>query len=216
MRLYGVAVIPVLIWVYLLIGRGQFWCVATHRAAVLPPPAARRVVAVLPARNEAPVIGTAVASLARQEFNGLIHIIVIGDDSADGTSAVALAAARAAGAPARFTVLRGAALPTGWTGKLWALSQGVTAAAELSADYFLFSDADTCHGPKNVASLVADAEAHDRDLVSYMVKLSTATLAERLLIPAFVFSSSNSIACLGRRSTTQARRGSWRLHFGPP
>jgi hopene-associated glycosyltransferase HpnB len=87
----------------------------------------------------------------------------------------------------RFTLLRGTALPRGWTGKLWALSQGVAAAAQLEADYFLFTDADTCHGSTSVASLVADAEAHDRDLVSRMVKLSTATLAERLLIPAFVF-----------------------------
>jgi hopene-associated glycosyltransferase HpnB len=78
-------------------------------------------------------------------------------------------------------------LPAGWTGKLWALSQGVAAADELNADYFLFTDADTCHGSTSVASLVADAEAHQRDLVSRMVRLSTATTAERLLIPAFVF-----------------------------
>jgi hopene-associated glycosyltransferase HpnB len=128
-----------------------------------------------------------VASLARQSFDGVIHLIVIDDDSTDGTAEAALAAARAAGAQARFTLLRGTALPGGWTGKLWALSQGVAAAAEFDADYFLFTDADTCHGAMSVASLVADAQAHDRDLVSRMVKLSTATAAERLLIPAFVF-----------------------------
>ena len=187
MSLYGIAVIPVLIWVYLLIGRGQFWRVAARRAAILPPPAARRVAVVIPARNEAAVIGTTVASLVRQSFDGLIHLIVIDDDSTDGTAEVASAAARAAGALPRLTLLRSAALPVGWTGKLWALSQGVAAAAELNADYFLFTDADTCHGPTSVASLVADAEAHDRDLVSRMVRLSTATAAERLLIPAFVF-----------------------------
>lgn len=187
MSLYGIAAIPLLIWVYLLIGRGQFWRVAAHRAAVLPSPAARAVVVLVPARNEARTIGTTVASLARQTFNGLIHLIVIDDDSADGTAEAAVAAARTAGALPRFTLLRSAALPVGWTGKLWALSQGVAAAAQLNADYFLFTDADTCHGPASVASLVADAEAHDRDLVSRMVRLSTATSAERLLIPAFVF-----------------------------
>jgi hopene-associated glycosyltransferase HpnB len=187
MSLYGIAVIPVLIWVYLLMGRGQFWRVAAHCAPPLPSGAARRVVVLIPARNEAGVIGTAVASLARQVFDGLIHLIVIDDGSSDGTADAAMAAARAAGALPRFMLLRGAALPSGWTGKLWALSQGVAAAAEVGADYLLFSDADTCHGPTSVASLVADAEAHDRDLVSRMVKLSTATSAERLLIPAFVF-----------------------------
>jgi hopene-associated glycosyltransferase HpnB len=187
MSLYGIAVIPVLIWAYLLIGRGQFWRVAAQSAAILPPPEARCVVVLVPARNEASVIGTTVASLARQTFNGVIHLIVIDDDSTDGTAEVAVAAARAAGALCRFTLLRGAALPGGWTGKLWALSQGVAAAARLDADYFLFTDADTCHDSTSVASLVADAEAHERDLVSRMVKLSTATPAERLLIPAFVF-----------------------------
>jgi hopene-associated glycosyltransferase HpnB len=187
MSLYGIAVIPVLIWIYLLIGRGRFWRLAPQRADGLAAAAARRVVVLIPARNEAAVIATTVASLARQSFNGVIHLIVIDDDSTDGTAEAALAAARAAGAQTRFTLLRGAALPGGWTGKLWALSQGVAAAAELDADYFLFTDADTCHGATSVASLVADAQAHDRDLVSRMVKLSTATAAERLLIPAFVF-----------------------------
>jgi hopene-associated glycosyltransferase HpnB len=70
---------------------------------------------------------------------------------------------------------------------LWALSQGVAVAAQLNADYLLFSDADTCHGSSSVASLVADAETYHRDLVSRMVRLSTATTAERFLIPAFVF-----------------------------
>jgi hopene-associated glycosyltransferase HpnB len=187
MNLYGVAVIPVLIWVYLLTGRGQFWRVGAQCAPALPSAAARHVVVVIPARNEAPVIGIAVASLARQSFNGLIHIIVIDDGSTDGTAEAAVAAARDEGVLPRFTLLHGAPVPHGWTGKLWALAQGVASASELGADYLLFSDADTCHGPTSVASLVADADAHDRDLVSHMVKLSTATCAERLLIPAFVF-----------------------------
>lgn len=183
----GIAVVPVLIWLYLLIGRGWFWRVAPQRASVLSPSVGRCVVVLIPARNEAAVIGTAIASLARQAFNGLIHLIVIDDGSTDGTAEVAEAAARAAGVLSRFELLRSAALPRGWTGKLWALSQGVEAAAHRGADYLLFSDADTCHGPASVASLVAEAEARDRDLVSHMVKLSTATPAEQLLVPAFVF-----------------------------
>lgn len=183
----GIAVVPILIWVYLLIGRGWFWRAAPQRANVPSPSVTRRVVVLIPARNEAAVIGTAITSLVRQAFDGLIHLIVIDDGSTDGTAAAAQAAARAAGVLARFELLQSAALPSGWTGKLWALSQGVAAAAGRGADYLLFSDADTCHGPASVASLVAEAEACDRDLVSRMVKLSTATSAERLLVPAFVF-----------------------------
>jgi hopene-associated glycosyltransferase HpnB len=185
--LFAVAVIPVLIWTYLLTGRGGFWRVAAHGAPIVSAAAARHVVVLIPARNEAPVIGAAVASLARQTFNGLIHVIVIDDGSTDGTAEAAAGAARTAGVLDRFKLLPGAALPSGWTGKLWALAQGVAAAAELRADYFLFSDADIRHAPASVASLVAEADAHDRALVSRMVRLSTVTGAERLLIPAFVF-----------------------------
>jgi hopene-associated glycosyltransferase HpnB len=187
MILYDIAVVPILIWIYLLIGRGQFWRVAPPRAPRLLPAIAARVVVVIPARNEAHLIGTAVDSLAHQVFDGSVDLIVIDDGSTDGTAEAALTAVRAAGALSRFTLIRGAALPSGWTGKLWALSQGVTAAAELNADFLLFTDADICHGPKSVASLVANANARRCDLVSHMVMLSTATLAERLLIPAFVF-----------------------------
>ena len=185
--LYGIAVAPVLIWLYLLIGRGQFWRVAAHQAPDLRPTDPRQVAVVIPARNEADVIGAAVTSLASQAFNGLTHLIVVDDGSTDGTAEAAQAAARTAGALPRFTLLRAAAPPAGWTGKLWALSQGVAAASKLGADYLLFSDADTRHAPTSVSSLVATAETQGRDLVSHMVRLSTATCAERLLIPAFVF-----------------------------
>jgi hopene-associated glycosyltransferase HpnB len=187
MILYAIAAIPVVIWLYLLIGRGHFWQVAAECVPNLPPAATRHVVVLIPARNEAPVVGTTVASLARQEFNGSIHIVVIDDGSSDGTADAAVEAARTAGTLARFTLLRSDPLPSGWTGKLWALSQGVAAAAALAPDYLLFSDADIRHGPASVASLVADAEVNEHDLVSHMVKLSVVSLPERLLIPAFVF-----------------------------
>jgi hopene-associated glycosyltransferase HpnB len=187
MTLYGIAAIPLLIWVYLIIGRGQFWRISHEGALPVAPTASGRVAAIIPARNEAATIATTITSLAQQAFGGSVHLVVVDDGSTDGTAEAALAAARAAGALERFTLIRGATLPHGWTGKLWALSQGVTAAARLDADYLLFTDADIRHGPTSVASLVADAQANERDLVSHMVKLSTDRFAERLLIPAFVF-----------------------------
>jgi hopene-associated glycosyltransferase HpnB len=187
MGLYGIAAIPLLIWVYLIIGRGQFWRISRECVPPVAPAASGRVVAIIPARNEVAVIGTAIASLAQQAFGGSIHLVVVDDGSTDGTAEAALAAAAAAGALERFALIRGALLPRGWTGKLWALSQGVAAATQLNADYLLFTDADIRHGPTSVASLVANAQANKRDLVSHMVKLSTDRFAERLLIPAFVF-----------------------------
>jgi len=183
-----IAALPLAIWTYLVAARGGFWRepdrLDEHAEGA---PAPRRVVAVVPARNEADVIGIAVGSLLQQRLTGSLHVIVVDDGSSDGTAAAASRAAAAIGASARLTVLRGAALPQGWTGKLWAMSQGVEAAAALEPDYLLFTDADIDHDPESIGLLVASAEASGRDLVSRMVRLSTATLAERALIPAFVF-----------------------------
>jgi hopene-associated glycosyltransferase HpnB len=186
--MYVLAAVPLLIWLYLLLARGGFWRVS-RLFPPLPPnhDLARRVVAIIPARNEAAVIGDAVQSLLQQDFAGSIHVIVVDDGSTDGTEAAAAAAARSVGAADRLTVITGAPLAPGWSGKLWAMSQGVAAAAALSADYLLFTDADIHHDADDVAVLVTTAEAQNRDLVSCMVKLQTSTIAEQCLIPAFVF-----------------------------
>ena len=180
------AAIPLLIWLCLLTLRGGFWRVPS-REPPAPRPSPKQVVVLIPARDEAALIGEAVTSLAQQVFNGTIEIVLVDDGSTDGTAEVALAAARALGASARLTVIAGTPLPPGWTGKLWALAQGLNAALPRRPDYLLFTDADVRHAPDSIASLVANAEANDRDLVSYMVRLSAVSWAERLLIPAFVF-----------------------------
>jgi hopene-associated glycosyltransferase HpnB len=188
LNVYAVAAIPLLIWAYLAVARGGFWRIApftvTHSEAPASP---RRVVIVIPARNEAAAIGAAVSSLASQSFTGFVHLVVIDDGSTDGTAAAAAAAGAASGFSSHLSVIRGAALPRGWTGKLWALSQGVAAAAPFAPDYLLFTDADISHGRDSIDTLVGRAERHDQDLVSHMVLLSSATAAERFLIPAFVF-----------------------------
>jgi hopene-associated glycosyltransferase HpnB len=189
MNVHLAALLPVLIWVYLLCARGGFWR-ARRQLNPVGDPAGQEpttVVAVVPARNEAGSIGKAVGSLLGQRFAGHLHVVVVDDGSTDGTADEATAAAADIGAAARLTVVRGAALAAGWTGKLWAMSQGVRAAAAFEPDYLLFTDADIVHAPDNLAGLVAHAEIHQRELVSYMVLLSVQTFAERCLIPAFVF-----------------------------
>jgi hopene-associated glycosyltransferase HpnB len=187
------AALPLAIWLYLLLARGGFWRVSR---ALLPRPSpagdavsppGRRVVAVVPARDEAEGIGRAVSSLLAQKVAPPLEVIVVDDGSTDGTAQAALSAAAAAGAGERLTVLRGAPPAPGWTGKLWAMSQGVAAAAARNPDFLLFTDADIEYAPGEVAALADKAEAQGLDLVSLMVRLSTATFAERCLIPAFVF-----------------------------
>ena len=188
MTIYLVAAIPLAIWICLALARGGFWRLGPYIAA-RPEATANpwRVVVVIPARNEAAAIGVAISSLAEQSFTGFTHIIVVDDGSTDGTAEAATLAASSSGLARNLTVIRGTALPPGWTGKLWALARGVAAAAPFAPDYLLFTDADIRHGRGSIDSLVSHAECHDRDLVSHMVRLSTATVAERLLIPAFVF-----------------------------
>jgi hopene-associated glycosyltransferase HpnB len=178
------------IWVYLIALRGGFWRVgfwSVGGAATDATPPARRVVAVIPARDEAAVIGAAVASLLAQRYPGALHIVVVDDHSSDGTADIARRTAAAAGAAERLTVAAAAPLPAGWTGKLWAVRQGIDVARRRDPDYLLLTDADIVHPPGNVAALVARAEAGGRDLVSLMVRLHCRSPSERLLIPAFVF-----------------------------
>jgi hopene-associated glycosyltransferase HpnB len=173
------------IWIYLLLGRGFFWFF--REAPPLTPVdlSTRSVAVIVPARNEPVGVASAMASLVRQDFTGRLRVFLVDDHSTDGT---AILAKEAAGNDGRLTVLTAAPLEAGWTGKLWAMQQGV-AAAELAEtfDFYLFTDADIVHAPASVTHLVARADGLDFDLVSLMVELSQNSLAERALVPAFVF-----------------------------
>lgn len=170
----------VAIWAYLLFARGTFWRMREDPREIALPDPAPPVAAVIPARNEAETVGLAVSSLARQKYPGDFRIVVVDDASDDGTAAIALGAAP----PDRLTVVRAEPLQAGWTGKLWAVSQGVS---QSSPDYYLLTDADIVHPPGNVAALVSRAKAGSYDLVSYMAFLRCESFAERALVPAFVF-----------------------------
>ena len=179
----GLAAVVLVIWIYLWLGRGRFWRVREGaRAAERGTGNMPRVVAVVPARNEAAVVGLAVESLAKQRYSGAFHIVLVDDQSDDGTAA----RARAAAAPETLTVVEAAPLPKGWTGKLWAVAQGIECADGLQPDYLLLTDADIVHAPGQVAELVARAGG-GYDLVSNMATLRCQSLAERALVPAFVF-----------------------------
>jgi hopene-associated glycosyltransferase HpnB len=182
-----IGVIATAAWLYLIAGRGLFWRVRDDAGAAAAPASSRSVVAVIPARDEAAVIGRAVASLPAQDYPGALHMIVVDDHSSDGTVASAREAAMRAGAADRLTVIASGPMPSGWTGKLWAVQQGIAAARAREPDYLLLTDADIVHAPHNLAALVARAEQGGYDLASLMVRLNCRTLWERLLIPAFVF-----------------------------
>jgi hopene-associated glycosyltransferase HpnB len=178
-------------WIYLRFFRGRFWLIRGGEALSLdqfdqcaPAPA---VAVIVPARNEADVAGAAVRSLVAQNYPGGYHVFLVDDASTDGTAEAARLAAKQAGREEQLSVVEAGPLAAGWTGKLWALSEGLEQSASLGADYFLFADADIVHGPGNVAGLVERASSGGFDLVSLMAKLSCNSLSERALIPAFLF-----------------------------
>jgi hopene-associated glycosyltransferase HpnB len=181
-----VALLVLLIWSYLLLGRGLFWLPRITKAA----PALKawpRIVAIVPARDEAATIGAAVTSLLKQEYAGEFSIVLVDDHSSDSTGRIAHEAAAALGLANRLRVVAAPPLADGWSGKLWAMADGVRTAGEGDApDAYLFTDADIAHHPRNLSELAARLET-GYDLVSLMVKLHCRSLAERFMIPAFVY-----------------------------
>jgi hopene-associated glycosyltransferase HpnB len=177
-------------WLYLIVARGRFW-LATERDSgpAAPPLNWPRITAVVPARNEADSIAASIGSLLAQDYPGPFNIILIDDDSSDNTAAIARRVAAEAGAADRLTVMHGQPLPAGWTGKLWAVKQGIDAADTVTRppDYLLLTDADIVYAPDKLRQLAARAEGHGLVLTSLMAKLRCASLAERGLIPAFIF-----------------------------
>jgi hopene-associated glycosyltransferase HpnB len=166
------------IWVYLLFGHGRFW----QAGPVLPQAPGHggpAVTIVVPARDEAASVVRCLRSLLAQDYGGAFRVVLVDDGSGDGTGALARAMD-----DERLTVIPGAERPPGWSGKLWALQQGVERAR---TPLLFLTDADIEHRPGHLSSLVAQAERAGLDLVSEMVALNCESVAERALVPAFVF-----------------------------
>lgn len=205
-----IALLSALIWAGLLAFWGQFWrcdqrldnssALGFGNAELkknIPTPNTRHstpdtfpsVCAVIPARNEADMLPETLRSLLLQDYPGEFHIILVDDQSTDGTGTIAEAIAQELNQSEKLTVISAKPLPAGWTGKLWAMEQGVHQAQthDPLPDYFLLTDADIEHDRANLRQLVAKAQQDDLDLVSLMVLLRCQSFWEKLLIPAFVF-----------------------------
>jgi hopene-associated glycosyltransferase HpnB len=208
-----IAIITLGIWLHLFFGRGWFWRVKkldADQSGGETPREWPSVIAVVPARNEAATIGQVLTSLIRQDYSGPLSIIIVDDHSEDGTAALARQAALESAATERVRILTSSPLPSGWTGKLWALNEGVSNlqdSAERAPDaarneapsdrpnqspldppnFFWFTDADITHAPDTLRRLVARAQRDELSLASLMVLLRARSLPEQALIPAFLY-----------------------------
>ena len=187
----GLMLLSLTIWLGLLCFWGQFWrtdqqleveTLYTTSLQSLPV-----VCVVVPARNEAQLLPTTLRSLLLQDYPGSFNVFLVDDRSTDQTANFAEAVAHAVGKPQQLHIISGESLPSGWSGKLWAVEQGIKSASKFAPDYFLLTDADIAHDPSNLRRLVAKAVQEDLDMVSVMVRLKCESFWEKLLIPAFVF-----------------------------
>ena len=182
-----VAAVALVIWIYLVAGRGGFWCAGERDGGGPSPIVWPDVIAVIPARDEAAGVGQTVGSLLGQDYPGSFSLIVVDDESVDGTTDVARLAAAAIGGVDRLTIVAGAAPPAGWTGKLWAVKQGVERATTAAPEFLLLTDADIVYPPDALRRLVSQSLSEGLALFSMMARLRCESLAERALIPAFIF-----------------------------
>jgi hopene-associated glycosyltransferase HpnB len=140
------------------------------------------VTVLIPARNEATAIAATLAGLTRQGRN--VRVLVIDDQSSDGTGEAAIEANAGFAPPLDLTVIDGEALPSGWGGKLWALNQGLQ---QVDRDYCLLLDAEIVLASGVLSTLLQKARAESRAMTSVMAKLRCETFWEKLLVPPFIF-----------------------------
>jgi hopene-associated glycosyltransferase HpnB len=174
--------LALLAWIYLLALHGGFWRTDQRLPPAGPltgPVAWPDVVAVVPARDEADVLPLTLPGLLAQDYPGHFGVVLVNDESSDGTAAVA------ARLSSEIKIISGRPVPAGWAGKVWAMAQGLDAAGQ--PEFVLFTDADIAYAQGTVRALVAAAQGRDLALVSQMALLRCGTFAERLLIPAFVY-----------------------------
>ncbi|HEY3993070.1 MAG TPA: glycosyltransferase [Ktedonobacteraceae bacterium] len=137
------------------------------------------VTVIVPARNEERNIQRSVTSLLEQDYPNY-EVLVVDDDSRDGTSRILAEIERTHPRAARLRVLHLHGLPEGWAGKPRALHAG---AQEARGEFLLFTDADTWHAPEALRAAVARAEEQHIDLLSLGTEQELPSFWERVLMP---------------------------------
>jgi hopene-associated glycosyltransferase HpnB len=171
-----IALLSLCAWLYLFLAHGLFWRSRPELEAAVPEEFSD-VDIIVPARDEAETIRVVIDSLLAQQYAGNFRVILVDDNSADGTGALA-------GTAHNLRVIRLEHKPAGWSGKLWALHEGIAAS---HAPIVLLTDADIVHLPMHLATLLAKLVGSRLDMVSEMVRLNCNSLAERMMVPAFVY-----------------------------
>ena len=170
--------VAAILWLILLVLPWRPWLTDQVLEPVCPNVGdLQEITVVIPARNEADVIGTTLRSLAQQ--GDRLKVVLVDDGSDDGTAEIVRGTEGI-----DLVIIDGKPLPADWSGKLWALQQGIV---NVMTPYTLLLDADIALKPGMVAALLAKAKNDRRQFVSIMANLDMASWWDRLLMPAFIF-----------------------------
>jgi chlorobactene glucosyltransferase len=149
---------------------------------------------LIPARDEADVIGQTITRLLHQDY-ARYEIIVLDDGSTDDTGEQAEVAAR--GDP-RLRVTKGKALPRGWLGKNWACQQ---LAQQAAGEVLVFTDADVAWEPEALEAVIHLMEKTRADTLTIWPTQETRTWGERLVVPMMTFAIMSYLPEVGVRYT---------------
>jgi len=179
MNLTSLAIAGACIWITILLLPWRPW--ATSESLDAAPDSSEDdlsdITVLIPARNEAGVIETTLSGLKTQGSG--LNIILVDDQSVDNTTRVAEASA---GKDLR--VVSGTPPQSGWSGKLWALEQGLR---QVDTELLLLLDADIELKPGIIQALRKKMREDGLQLISLMVTLRMVSFWERLLMPAFIY-----------------------------
>lgn len=167
------------IWLTILLLPWRPWSTSEvlDVSAPLPEVDLGDITVLIPARNEAETIKATLPALTAQGRG--LNIILIDDQSSDGTGQVARKAV-----DENLLIIKGESLPSGWTGKLWALEQG---RSHIRTPFTLLLDADIEPLPGIIGELKRAMQERDVQLISLMAELRMDTFWEKLLMPAFIY-----------------------------
>jgi hopene-associated glycosyltransferase HpnB len=121
-------------WLYLLGGHGWFWQTDQRLPRVSSAPSPwPSVTVVVPARDEAVMLPETLPSLLTQDYQGELTVVLVDDQSGDGTAGIARALADGLPEAHELLIVEGTEPPPGWAGKVWAMAQGTEVAAARTA-----------------------------------------------------------------------------------
>lgn len=174
------------------------WLTAAEAAGENAPGVEETIGVIVPARNEARTLPGLLADLAQEGPPGM-EIVVADDRSIDGTSACVREAALT---DHRVRLVICPHKPDSWSGKNWALAQGLTG---VSAEWIVFCDADVRLAPGAIADAMRRVREESLDALALIPGMRQRGWGPSFLLACFAVSRALLFrpASPGRRGLVQ-------------